>query len=320
MLTDPDVAVANPLSPARSAWFVRYATAVLMLNVAVVLWGAYVRATGSGAGCGSHWPLCNGEVIPRAPQAKTVIEFTHRITSGLALISVLALWWGSRSRFPKGSPVRTAAAASVIFILVEALLGAGLVLFQYVAQNASIARAFYLSAHLANTLILLGCLAATVWLSEYRFRPLPWNKRSGLAFAALGCAMLASISGAVAALGDTLFPATSFTEGLRQELSSTAHILLRLRVFHPALAVVSTVCAVAAAVTSLRTSSSAHRNIARSVLGLAFLQLAAGSLNVVLLAPVWMQLVHLLIADLLWIALVVLLLAVLAPDTLGVHT
>ncbi len=49
------------------AWFSRYAWGVLLWNVLVALWGAYVRATGSGAGCGSHWPTCNGEILPRAP-------------------------------------------------------------------------------------------------------------------------------------------------------------------------------------------------------------------------------------------------------------
>jgi heme A synthase len=94
----------------------------------VILWGAFVRATGSGAGCGSHWPLCNGELVPRAPQVETVIEFIHRATSGLAFLLVLGLFVLAWRVYPKGDLVRRAAALSFLFIVTEALVGAGLVL------------------------------------------------------------------------------------------------------------------------------------------------------------------------------------------------
>ena len=134
---------------------------MLAWNILVVLWGALVRATGAGAGCGSHWPLCNGQVIPRSPQTTTVIEFTHRMTSGLALISVMVLVWWAFRVFARGHKVRRYATLSLAFILLEALLGAGLVLLEYVDQNRSIGRAVYLSAHLANTQVLLAMLALT---------------------------------------------------------------------------------------------------------------------------------------------------------------
>ena len=124
-------------------------------NVLVVLWGAYVRASGSGAGCGSHWPLCNGEVLPVAPRIETIIEFTHRMMSGVALVGVVVLWLWSRATFARGSRVRYMALASFAFLIAEALLGAGLVLFNYVDKDASVGRAFYLSLHLTNTLLLL---------------------------------------------------------------------------------------------------------------------------------------------------------------------
>ena len=129
---------------------------MLAWNVLVVLWGAYVRASGSGAGCGSHWPLCNGEVVPIAPRIETIIEFTHRAMSGVALVAVVALWLWSRAGFPRGSRVRTMALASLVFLITEALLGAGLVLFNYVDKDQSVGRAIYLSLHLVNTLLLLG--------------------------------------------------------------------------------------------------------------------------------------------------------------------
>jgi heme A synthase len=286
--------------------FVRFAWAVLAYNLLVVLWGALVRATGAGAGCGSHWPLCNGEVIPRSPQLTTIIEFTHRITSGLALAAVVALVWWARRAFGSGHRVRRFAVLSLVFILVEALLGAGLVLLEYVDQNRSIGRAVYLSAHLANTQVLLAMLTLTAWYARPGMAA-PQKMRLLLA-AVLPVALIVSISGAIAALGDTLFPATSFSDGVRQEMSSTAHMLLRLRVFHPVLALLSAgyIGLVSMKVIKRRISPEATR-LAWMCWGLTFLQLGAGAVNVLLLAPVWLQILHLLLADVLWVALVLLL-------------
>src|SRR5436305_12800991 len=124
--------------------FTRFARFVLAANVAVVLWGTVVRATGSGAGCGSHWPLCNGEMVPRAPRLATVIELSHRLTSGLALLLVVALAVAAFRGRPAGHPARKAAAAAVFFMLSEAAVGAGLVLFRLVADNQSMARAVFM--------------------------------------------------------------------------------------------------------------------------------------------------------------------------------
>ncbi|MCU0507346.1 MAG: COX15/CtaA family protein, partial [Anaerolineae bacterium] len=133
--------------------FAFFAWGVLAYNVLVILWGAFVRATGSGAGCGSHWPLCNGDVLPRAPALETVVEFSHRVTSGLSLILVLALIvWGWRI-YKAGSPVRKTLVASGVFIIVEALIGAWLVLAGLTAENDSIARAVSMALHLVNTFL-----------------------------------------------------------------------------------------------------------------------------------------------------------------------
>jgi heme A synthase len=279
---------------------------VLGWNVLVVLWGAYVRATGSGAGCGSHWPLCNGAVIPRAEAAQTVIEFTHRLTSGLALLLVIVLFVWALRTFPAQHRVRRAALWSLIFIIVEALLGAGLVLFRLVAENSSAARAVYLAAHLANTLVLLGLLTATAFLAGTRPEArLRIRRGPAVLFAALAAALVVSVTGAVAALGDTLFPAASLASGLRDEFGASAHWLQRLRVVHPLAALLGGTLVAFAALGAVRHSAPARR-IALSVLALVFVQLIAGAVNVVLLAPVWVQIVHLLLADLLWIALVLL--------------
>ncbi len=298
------VAVASPPAVGTSR-FTRFAWGVLAWNLVVVLWGAYVRASGSGAGCGSHWPLCNGEVVPRAPRLETIIEFTHRLTSGVAVLGAVALLLWSFRLFPRGHRVRGMAMASLAFLMVEAALGAGLVLLEYVAGNASAGRAIYLSLHLSNTLLLLGALALTAWFSRESVR-VP-GRRSPLVLASLPVALLVSISGAIAALGDTLFPATSLSEGIRQDLSGATHVLLRLRIFHPALAILGGAFFLTLAVWVLRSKPRPPvHGIALAVLILTLAQLTAGAINLALLAPVAMQIVHLLLADLVWIALVLL--------------
>lgn len=283
--------------------FSRAAWGVLAYNMLVVLWGAFVRATGSGAGCGDRWPLCNGVMVPRAPRIETVIEFTHRATSGLALLGVCGLCIWAFRLFPRGHRARFFALLAVVFLFAEALLGAGLVLFQYVEHNASAGRAVYLSAHLVNTQILLATLALTAWFGSH---PLPrkWHKPSRPVMAALPVAVIVSVSGAIAALGDTLFPASSVSSGLRQEFAANASALLRLRALHPVLAVTGGVVLLAAAVAALRSGQPAGVRLGATVAVLVFAQLAAGAVNVALLAPVWMQILHLLIADVLWITLV----------------
>jgi heme A synthase len=278
----------------------RFSLLVLVYNVAVILWGAVVRATGSGAGCGSHWPLCNGEVMPRAPRLETVIELSHRLTSGLALVLVVALAVAAFRLRPKGDPARKAAVAGVLLMLSEAGVGAGLVLFRLVADNQSMARAMFMGTHLVNTFFLLGALTLTAWFAAGG-EPLRLSGKGwlswGLALGVLGL-LLAGVSGAVAALGDTLWPSRSLSEALQQDLSPTAHLLIRLRLLHPAIAAAAGLWAL-----FLTIQPSAGR-WGRWTAACVLLQWIAGLANVALLAPVWMQVVHLLVADLLWIAFV----------------
>lgn len=295
--------------------FARYAWAVLAWNVVVVLWGAYVRASGSGAGCGSHWPLCNGVVVPRSAELATLIEFTHRVTSGAALLLVAGLFvWAWRAA-PRRSPVRVAAGAALVFMLGEALIGAWLVLFELVAHNASLTRAVSLAAHLLNTFLLLGSLALTAWWAS-RGAPARWRGPAPAAWA-FGLGALATLvvgmSGAIAALGDTLFPSGSLAEGFRADLSPTAHLLVRLRVLHPTLAIAAGVWLLVLGVAAARAGEPGSRVLGRTLGALVLVQWLAGGVNLVLLAPVALQLVHLALADLVWIVLVLLAASVLAP-------
>jgi heme A synthase len=296
----------------------RFAVVTLAWNLAVILWGAFVRASGSGAGCGAHWPLCNGEVLPRERSVELMIEYTHRATSGLALVMVVALAaWVLRAR-PRGHVARKAAVASLVLILTEALVGAGLVLFRLVADNESVARALFMAAHLVNTFLLLAALTLTARWADADAPPRPDAvRRDGWAFALAFLALvLVGTSGAVAALGDTLYPARSLLAGLAADLSPTATVLVRLRVLHPMLALLGTLAVALVAGRVLQTvDASAPRRWAWTAAALALLQVGAGLLNVALLAPVWMQILHLLLADLLWIALVLLASHALAAPT-----
>jgi heme A synthase len=292
----------------------RFAWTVLGAVLVVVLWGAFVRASGSGAGCGSHWPLCNGVVVPQSPAAATLIELTHRISSGvvLVLVSVLLVWSFLATR--RHSPVRLGAFLSFLFILTEAAIGAGLVLFERVGQDSSLERAAWLAGHLLNTFLLLGCLTLTAWWASggSPIRVKGVKQSAFLAGVLLFGTLLVGVTGAVTALGDTLFPATSLTAGIRQDLSSTAHFLVRLRVIHPALAVaVGLALLVAGPLLAARTPEGplpppSSEQVASLLTSFVLLEWAVGIANVLLLAPIWLQLLHLLFADLVWITLVLL--------------
>jgi heme a synthase len=296
--------------------FATFAWGVLAFNVLVIVWGAYVRATGSGAGCGSHWPLCNGDIILRSPAIETLIEFTHRATSGLALLLVAALVPLAWRAFPRGHRVRTMALISLAFILIEALLGAGLVLLEYVAHNDSIARAYWVAGHLINTFLLLGVLTLTAWWG--RGAPvLQLRGQPGLLLGTLGAALLGMLilgaSGGVTALGDTLL----LTAGITPEESPLVATLVDMRIYHPLLAFVVGGLLLAAALTARRLRPSpALDRWSLWLGGLFMIQLLLGALNVALKAPVFMQLAHLFVSDMIWITLLLLTanaLAVTAP-------
>jgi heme A synthase len=298
--------------------FAVYAWSVLALNLLVVLWGAYVRATGSGAGCGRHWPLCNGEVLPRAARVETLIEFTHRASSGFALAAVVVLAAWAMRAYPKGHRVRRGALTVLGFMVLEALLGAGLVLFRLVADNDSLVRAFSMIAHLINTFLLIGSLTLTAWWASGGAPVSPRRHGTTTVLLAFGLAgmLILGASGAIAALGDTLFPARSLAEGLRADASPTAHLFLRLRVFHPLIALVEALYLLTTAwlVHRLRPSR-ATRTLGRLLVLGVLLQLVVGVTNLALLAPIGIQLLHLLLADLVWITLVLLSPAALAAPT-----
>ncbi|MFZ0012665.1 MAG: COX15/CtaA family protein [Acidimicrobiia bacterium] len=275
---------------------VRYAWFVLGLNVTVILMGALVRATGSGAGCGPSWPTCEGEIVPDLDGA-TAIEFAHRAISALALVAVIALAVIVWRRTTAGHPARTGAVLSVVAIVGEALIGAMIVLAEWVAEDASVARAISVPLHLLNTFFLLAVLTLTIfWLRGGRRLDLGKSRNVTRAVFSGGLALLVIAgTGAITALADTLFPKTPGAD-----ISSEAHFLTELRIVHPLLAIG---VAIIGWWISTRSGAPAGR-AARALASLVALMLLTGAVNVALGVPIWMQLVHLLLADALWIAYV----------------
>jgi len=284
---------------AKFAWF------VVLYNILVILWGAFVRASFSGAGCGSHWPLCNGEIVPLNPSVERIIEFAHRASSGIALLLVVALIvWAFRA-YPWGL-VRQGAVATGVFIITESLLGASLVLFGWVAFDRSIWRVYSMGLHLINTFLLLGAMTLTAWWAsggkaiQFRGRPV----QAALYILALGGVILIGVTGAITALGDTLYPAQSLAQGVRQHFDPTANFLIQLSVVHPFIAVGVSVYLWFLTVFLKGPEGSLARPFALAVRVLIIVQLLAGVTNILLLAPIWLQIVHLLLADLLWLAVI----------------
>lgn len=275
-----------------------YAAAVLGFMILVILWGAVVRATGSGAGCGEHWPLCNGDFVPHHPRIATIIEFTHRSMSGICTALVAALvFWTFLAR-PRGHRARKAVAASGVLLITEALLGAVLVLGGYVDRNASDARVLMQCIHFTNTMLLLGALTLTWWWLRGSIpKPSATGHARALSWIALLATVATGASGSVAALADTLFPSPSLRIGIAQDFATTAPLLVRMRWMHPAAALLATAAALTLCLHLRRAPS-------RWIFVLVLLQIALGLADVLALAPVSLQVLHLLGADLFWIALV----------------
>ena len=300
-LTGSRASVRDTFAPAHLR-FTRYAWCVLGYNIFVIVWGAFVRASGSGAGCGDHWPLCNGQLTPALRAVATLIEFLHRSTSGIDLILVAGLIVWAWRAFPHGDVVRRTSALAGVFLIVQAVLGALLVVFGWVGTNASVGRAIMLPFHLTNMLTLLACLALAAWWSDHACT-LPRGSTAWKALAALGSVVLLSITGGMAALADTLYPAKTFAEGAALDFSGSANVFIRLRTLHPAVAVAVAVWLVYFATSNVVRSPRGVR-FAFGLAAIVALQLLAGVANVMLAVPVWMQLVHLFLADVLWVTLV----------------
>jgi len=293
----------------RSA-FEKFAWFTLGYNLLVILWGVFLRASHSGDGCGQHWLTCQGEVIPSAPQLKTIIEFSHRITTAIAGIVVLVLVvWAFRA-FEKRHWVRKAAVLSLLFIVFEALIGRGLVLTGNTADNWTPTRPYWTAGHLINTFILLAFLTLTAWCAGNGGTP-KLNRPAKiwiLMLIGLSAILFVGVSGSMGALANMLFPSTTLSEGLAKDFDPSSNGLLRLRISHPILSVLTAVYLVFLSGWLSRWGGGrqAIKRWSNRLTILVILQIAFGAATLLMLAPIVMQLGHLLLADLIWIAFILL--------------
>lgn len=287
--------------------FAKFALFTLAYNLVVIIWGVFLRASKSGDGCGQHWLTCQGEVIPSAPEFKTVIEFSHRVTSGLAFFVVLGLLIWAVKIYSKGRTARTAATGSFVFIVVEALLGAGLVLTGNTAEAWTPMRPLWAAGHLISTFVLLAFLTLTAWsaASGREFRPIFERRVLILTIAAAAGIFIIGMSGSIAALSNMLFPSRSIIESLTKDFAETSHYILRIRLIHPILAVILGVFVMFfAGWIGSRSQGTAAEYWSKALSALIMVQLAFGAVTLLSLGPIVMQLGHLLLADMIWISFV----------------
>lgn len=304
----------KPASETPSPRFTHFARFLLFYTLLVILWGAWVRISHSGDGCGESWPLCQGQLIPEGAETKTWIELAHRLQSGLFGLFVIGIVIAARKTFEAGHLVRRWAMASLFFTITEALLGAKLVIFGLVGQNASVFRAVAMSLHFANSVLLVISITLLALFCTRR----EWVRRTsdddilskrmtkrlplvtGIVF------MLLGVTGAIAALSTTLFPTFSLVEGLRADFDSTSHFLLRLRTLHPTMGVFAGVGIALLfyfASELAKESEVEFRRRSWLVILVVATTVILGSITLLWLSPVPLKLVHLLLAHFLGISL-----------------
>ena len=274
------------------------ATAGLTTSILSILAGAIVRATGSGDGCGASWPTCNGKVIPSLETSSEIIEFSHRSISGVLLIVTLLLFVKSKD---PDTPLLHKKIINYLtfFVLLEAAIGAVIVIYEWVGLNSSLPRIIAVPLHLVNTFALLGFYTLIFYLLRESENKLSnfFDKRIKIAFVLF---FLTGATGSITALADVLFPSASFVEGFIEDFDSTSEVLTRLRILHP---FVSTILSI-----FLFSESNRFKKefaIDTSIIKvLVIVGVILGVLNVVSNIILPLSILHLLLADLLWITYV----------------
>jgi len=295
----------------------RWSWLLLWLTVGVIAGGSLVRATGSGAGCGDSWPRCSGSLVPLDGGTETTIEFAHRSATallGLVLLGfVIAAWRGGEAT----RDVRRALTWVAVFFLGEVLIGAVLVLAGWVDNDASIGRMVAVPLHLVNTFFLLGAAVLVVHVANGGVWPrFDLGRRSiRMGLSIVGVLLVIGASGALNALADTLFPPDTLLEGIRQEFGPAAPILVRLRVIHPVLAIAGGLTAVILLRSQFFDAGGIVRRLANAAAVVVGIEAIVGIVNVALLTPVEVQIVHLVVADVLWILATLALIRVAAAHT-----
>jgi protoheme IX farnesyltransferase len=285
---------------AKFAWF------VLLYNLAAVAWGVFVRASKSGDGCGTSWPLCDGASLPLNGDFARIVEASHRITTSLVgLWAIILVVWAFK-KFPKGHLARFASVGFLFMTGVEGLIGKALVANRLVVMNDSALRAGYMAGHVVSTFLLLGFSVLLIKAATMH-RPIQLKGQRAvgwiLGIAAFGLIFLA-VSGAISALGHQLKPVDNV---LQAALNPATFWMVRIQPLHPLIAISIGLYLLLAGglIQHLRPDEKVRRAV-RWMVGLYGVQLALGAMNIWFSAPIPMQMTHLVMADINWISLVVL--------------
>ena len=273
-----------------------YAKSGLFLSIVSILAGAFVRATGSGDGCGATWPTCKGRIIPALTDTSELIEFSHRSVSGLLLIVTLIIFSKTR-KFQKGSLVKSVTNYLTFFVIFEAVIGAVIVLFEWVGLNSSLPRIVAVPIHLVNTFGLLGCFAILnkILQDDLKEIKLIFNRNFILISSLF---LLSGATGSITALADVLFPSASFIEGFLEDFDKTSEVLTRLRILHP---IISSALSVVLYVYSTRINKKYGVNV-KLLKTFVIIAVLLGVFNVISNIVLPLSILHLAIADFLWIS------------------
>jgi heme A synthase len=273
-----------------------YSKLGLFLSIVSILAGAFVRATGSGDGCGATWPTCKGRIIPALTDTSELIEFSHRSVSGLLLVVTLIIFSKTR-RFQKGSLVKVVTNYLTFFVIFEAIIGAIIVLFEWVGLNSSLPRIVAVPIHLVNTFGLLGCYAILYKIVEDDLKEIKLIfNRNFILISFLF--LLSGATGSITALADVLFPSASFIEGFLEDFDKTSEALTRLRILHP---IISSALSVVLYVYSTRINKKYGVNV-KLLKTFVIVAVLLGVFNVISNIVLPLSILHLAIADFLWIS------------------
>jgi Uncharacterized protein required for cytochrome oxidase assembly len=288
----------------KRSHFQKFALGLLLYTILVIVWGAWVRISHSGDGCGDTWPLCHGQLIPEAERGKTWVEYTHRLMSGLYGLIVIYFYYVAHKLYPKGAFAKKAALFSLIFMITEAALGAKLVLFGLVASNDTPYRAFVMALHQLNSFLLTGAVALTFVSALSDDGKLAQTNKAWYVRFFPWIIILLGVTGAWASLSNSLFPADSLFQGLKDDLDSGSHFLVRLRIIHPILAL--TFGGSLSLFFWMKSQSAKSFQLQRRSFHMSlllFVGILFGIATLMLHAPTWMKIGHLTLAHSIWVTL-----------------
>jgi len=267
----------------------------LFLAISSILAGAIVRATGSGDGCGSTWPTCKGKIIPQLSDIPELIEFSHRAVSGILLVVTLIIFLKTRD-LEKNNLKKVISNYLTFFVVLEALIGAVIVLFEWVGLNSSLPRIVAVPIHLVNTFGLLACFIALYKVVKDDLQSIKGIVDNHFLIV-LSLFLLSGATGSITALADVLFPSESFIQGFMEDFDKTSELLTRLRILHP---IVASLLSILLFFESNRLKKTYKLNT-KSLKLMVLVAVTLGVVNV--LSNIWLPLsvLHLAIADFLWI-------------------